>query len=327
MIAIKTIKFDLPIGGVSVKNLEEFREHFSLGVITLYQEGRLLKWLQLRKATQEITQLEALALHDPACPLTQAQAIGEALGVTDIGQKIILNSGSEHDGKKHELLWSFAFSAAEQQALITALQQRLADDAKDLLSLIILTQNPHLTESAEILLAGALGITADHELHSILKQNALLLALTLSAAEQQALITALQQQLADDAKDLLSLRILAEYPNLAESVQVLLAKDSEIDVQKALAQNPNLTESVQVLMAEAEVADSSVRSHLAKNLNLTESVQVLLAKDSEKSVRRNLAKNPNLTESVHVILLAKDSEKISSVCWAATTRDSGRWFS
>ena len=106
-------------------------------------------------------------LHDPACPLTQAQAIGEALGVTDIGQKIILNSGSEHDGKKHELLWSFAFSAAEQQALITALQQRLADDAKDLLSLIILTQNPHLTESAEILLAGALGITADHELHSL----------------------------------------------------------------------------------------------------------------------------------------------------------------
>ena len=84
MIAIKTIKFDLPIGGVSVKSLEEFREHFSLEVITLYQEGRLLKWLQLRKATQEITQLEALALHDPACPLTQAQAIGEALGVTDI---------------------------------------------------------------------------------------------------------------------------------------------------------------------------------------------------------------------------------------------------
>ena len=61
MQVIKTIKFDLPIDGVKVKNLEELRDHFTIEVLELYQNGLLLKWLRSRNMVEEIGQLESLS--------------------------------------------------------------------------------------------------------------------------------------------------------------------------------------------------------------------------------------------------------------------------
>ena len=61
MHVIKTIKFDLPIDGVKVKNVEELRDHFTIEVLELYQNGLLLKWLRSRNMVEEVSQLESLS--------------------------------------------------------------------------------------------------------------------------------------------------------------------------------------------------------------------------------------------------------------------------
>lgn len=61
MIAVKTIKFDLPIDGVKVKNLDELREHFTVEVLDLYNNGLLLKWMCSRQMRDELNQLEQKA--------------------------------------------------------------------------------------------------------------------------------------------------------------------------------------------------------------------------------------------------------------------------
>ncbi len=61
MSVIKTIKFDLPIDGVKVKNLEELRDHFTIEILELYQNGLLLKWLRSRNMVEEISCLESLS--------------------------------------------------------------------------------------------------------------------------------------------------------------------------------------------------------------------------------------------------------------------------
>lgn len=57
---MKIIKFDLPIDGVKVKNIEELREHFTVEILELYNNGMLLKWLRSRKNLQEVNYLEAI---------------------------------------------------------------------------------------------------------------------------------------------------------------------------------------------------------------------------------------------------------------------------
>lgn len=61
MIAVKTIKFDLPIDGIKVKNLDELREHFTVEVLDLYNNGLLLKWMCSRQMRDELNQLEQKA--------------------------------------------------------------------------------------------------------------------------------------------------------------------------------------------------------------------------------------------------------------------------
>lgn len=57
---MKTIKFDLPIDGVNVKTIEELREHFTVEILTLYNNGTLFKWLRSRKNIEELSHLEAI---------------------------------------------------------------------------------------------------------------------------------------------------------------------------------------------------------------------------------------------------------------------------
>jgi len=66
MSVIKTIKFDLPIDGIKIKNIEELRDHFTIEIIDLYNNGMLLKWLQSRKMSKEISYLEKKFLTEPS---------------------------------------------------------------------------------------------------------------------------------------------------------------------------------------------------------------------------------------------------------------------
>ena len=61
MSIIKKIKFDLPIDGVKVKNLEELREHFTVEILELYNNKMLLSWMRSRKMLEELDQLEKKA--------------------------------------------------------------------------------------------------------------------------------------------------------------------------------------------------------------------------------------------------------------------------
>ena len=58
MLVIKTIKFDLPIDGIKVRNIEELRDHFTMEIIDLYHNGILSKWLRSRNMTEELAALE-----------------------------------------------------------------------------------------------------------------------------------------------------------------------------------------------------------------------------------------------------------------------------
>jgi len=62
MHVIKTIKFDLPIDGVKVKNIEELRDHFTIEVLELYREGKLKRWLDSQKLNDKINSLNDLEL-------------------------------------------------------------------------------------------------------------------------------------------------------------------------------------------------------------------------------------------------------------------------
>ncbi|UJS23994.1 DUF1566 domain-containing protein [Thiothrix winogradskyi] len=66
MTIIKTIKFDLPIDGTKVKNIEELREHFTVEILELYNNGILLKWLRARKNIKEVSRLEAIPVALPS---------------------------------------------------------------------------------------------------------------------------------------------------------------------------------------------------------------------------------------------------------------------
>lgn len=57
---MKLIKFDLPIDGVKVKNIEELRDHFTVEILDHYRSGLLAKWLLVRKMSDELAAVKAL---------------------------------------------------------------------------------------------------------------------------------------------------------------------------------------------------------------------------------------------------------------------------
>jgi predicted GTPase len=57
---MKSIKFDLSIDGVKVKDLDELRDHFTAEIIDLYRSGQLSKWLESRKIEGELSEINSL---------------------------------------------------------------------------------------------------------------------------------------------------------------------------------------------------------------------------------------------------------------------------
>ena len=57
---MKLIKFDLPIDGVKIKNIEELRDHFTIEILDHYRSGLLSKWMRSRNMTGELAALASL---------------------------------------------------------------------------------------------------------------------------------------------------------------------------------------------------------------------------------------------------------------------------
>jgi hypothetical protein len=119
-----------------------------------------------------------------------------------------------------------------------------------------------------------------------------------------------QEVLARDSQQPIR-ELLAAYPKLTPSVQLLLAKDSMIGVRKALAKGyeefigANLCEKAQLLLAHDH--ESSVRLVLAEHCKLSPTVQALLAQDSLVSVRLKLVEASSLLRP-----LAPETQRILS---------------
>jgi hypothetical protein len=62
MTIIKTIKFDLPIDGVKVKNIEELREHFNTEILDLHKSGLLVKWLKSQRQSEITEKVENISV-------------------------------------------------------------------------------------------------------------------------------------------------------------------------------------------------------------------------------------------------------------------------
>jgi len=61
---MKLIKFDLPIDGTKVRNLEELRDHFTPEILELYRNGLLTKWLASRQISQELSAIKAIEVQE-----------------------------------------------------------------------------------------------------------------------------------------------------------------------------------------------------------------------------------------------------------------------
>jgi biotin carboxyl carrier protein len=77
---MKLIKFDLPINGGKVKNLEELRDNLTDELVALARSGQLTRWLAVRKHHQEAESVSAaVANHAEQIPLFMA--LCESIGV------------------------------------------------------------------------------------------------------------------------------------------------------------------------------------------------------------------------------------------------------
>lgn len=62
---MKLIKFDLPLNGTKIHNLEGLRDNFTTEILELHASGLLLKWLTSRNLMTEAEKLSAIpAGHD-----------------------------------------------------------------------------------------------------------------------------------------------------------------------------------------------------------------------------------------------------------------------
>lgn len=75
----KTIKFDLPIGGVKVKTVDELRSHFTTEILDHFRKGTLAQWLRTRNLSAELAAVEELSAD--AAPERTLLALCEAFAV------------------------------------------------------------------------------------------------------------------------------------------------------------------------------------------------------------------------------------------------------
>lgn len=84
---MKLIKFDLPINGVKVKNIEELRDNLTDELVALARSGQLKRWLTVRKLHHEAELVStAVAHHVKNIPLflSLCESIGVQVNLGDV---------------------------------------------------------------------------------------------------------------------------------------------------------------------------------------------------------------------------------------------------
>ncbi|SHE80726.1 hypothetical protein SAMN02745117_00864 [Lampropedia hyalina DSM 16112] len=78
---IKTIKFNLPINGKRVRNLEELRQNMTLEILGLHNNGQLSRWLKSRNLLDYNKKIDAIQ------PITEADHLLEICDIFSIEMK------------------------------------------------------------------------------------------------------------------------------------------------------------------------------------------------------------------------------------------------
>ncbi len=105
----KLIKFDLPMNGKKIKDMEELTDNMTVEILGHYKSGLLGKWLKVRQHESELSKLEQFAgLEDPALLKSVCEMFGIAItdevveaillpAPTFFGEKIVNLESSELD--------------------------------------------------------------------------------------------------------------------------------------------------------------------------------------------------------------------------------------
>lgn len=301
---MKPIKFDLPLNGTKVHNLEELRNNLTTEILELQANGLLLKWLRIRGFTAEAEKTTAittenrsdrwLALLDIFGLISTELNIYEIIEGSDINARVEL-------AKKPELLnhlqlmllkngdESVQIALAENSNLSAKIQSELAHKGS-LNVQMALANNPCLIDELQIYL-----IKTDsddqkhiHELNRILAKNT-----GINNEAQWLLVEDLDSYVRGN---------LAENPSLNQCLYEKIKSD-KYAIQD-FAKNPSLSENEQTLLLDA---DEYVRYHLARNASLSKNVQLKLACDVVK-IQKILASNPVIDVEVQAKLVSNDPE-------------------
>lgn len=82
----KLIKFDLPLNGTKIRNLEELRDNFTTEILELHASGVLLKWLKSRNLMAEADKLSAIPAENN--DVDKLMALCEIFGV-EVDRQVI----------------------------------------------------------------------------------------------------------------------------------------------------------------------------------------------------------------------------------------------
>lgn len=316
---MKIIQFDLPIGGVKVRNIEELRKYFSTEIIGHYRSNRLSKWLQSRNLISELKLLEGIDDQDDMqllkrlCEIfslssddeslrsmVKTPLLSESKGIRE--EEYCTNeTGSERGPKSqgkpcisdddiNQLLidnnQSKLSLIAKTYCMDYSTQDRLYHCSVELIK-TSLADNPFLSHELQMRLLS----TGTVEIRHAIACNS-----NISSGAQMYLI-----DLCLDKHELDIIAMLARNPALEMPAQEMISVSPSQYIRSELARNPSLTDELQEKLTKDHA--SEVRSSLAENKNLKSRYMSMLANDSFAVVKISLARHPFLQGELQAILI------------------------
>ncbi|QPK62894.1 hypothetical protein IVG45_19020 [Methylomonas sp. LL1] len=316
---MKTIKFDLAVGGVKVKNIDELREYFTTEILDHYRSGRLDKWLNSRNLNSYSSSLKDLDGEDEKILLKKLCNIFDVAS-DDISLQALYNKASTKSD----------INESEDSTLVDNIQP--SDGGSDFseetfnqnsLGDVVVISDSQMKEL----------LSADHEdnikdLLNDIKEKRIPDALQhklseidgeiikIALSRNQFINEEIQTQLANTGTSKIR-EALAENPALIQKMQVYLATTGSEDVKIVLAQNEALAEEVQTLLVDDEAW--RVREALAGNSRLVVSCMSRLMDDDDIDVKAALASNSALLSEFQDILAENDRDEI--ICGLARNKN------
>ena len=226
---MKPIKFDLPLNGIKIANLEQLKSNLGAEILEPFRSGRLVKWFQVRSLNEQAKAIEMLLVSDIE---DEVQLLKKLYEIFDC---------EIDDDDAIESITDYQISLSSNQNLSEQQQNYLASN-KNYKVRLKLTENLSIDTSLQFKLAN----DEDVFVRRALAKNPLLDVVT-------------QFKLASD-KDFCVRRDLAQNPSLAVVTQFKLANDVDSHVREALAQNPAIDITVQSKLTDNKSETSAVDS-------------------------------------------------------------------